>query len=377
MSRAMIWATGIESAPSPVHLKGMQRRVNLMLGVAGMAWSLYIMVQWSAHVPLGLLLGGLVVRHLTLLLGELVLLEQMDPLLYDTIEPRGPHPTLSVVFAPGNHGTGAQAFRWCDRSRNIRAVTRVPRSEAFFDMMRTVLFPMPPSPPILNARGCAVWTIEAAPAKVRDLGGWHDANLFADQFMALLEHPATPKTRRFLLVGVSRGSATIFNAVGIMARRPYWLEQIRHRIAGVLMIGGPFDRADNVAERRLHVLVPTANFLWAKATLRPWFDWWFPGYAKQTREKKVHPLNQCGAFCNARLPHWIIASRADTVVPPENIQPVIDALEKANVSAYKPKVLWLEHADHDFSDLHAADSAALVAFMTSIHVDVDTARPID
>lgn len=337
-----------------------RRSIGTLVLLAFNAYAMLVLWRldvFSSPHAFAMVMGMATVTHgFIVALGDVVTLRQW----LRVTEGAEHKPPVVTVFAPGNHRTGLQAMQWVADPALIRAVTLPTRREWLLDGLRLLFLAR--SPPLLDAYWGRVLTVEAAPARVRDLGGCHDANAFVKGFLGALAHEANKKTR-FLLTGYGRGAATVFNAVGLLAAREDWATHLRPRIAGVLCIGGPFARADDVFEQRFLHWMPLGLRARLEPMLRRWFDGWFAGYA-ETRRLKFHPVDRVAHFARAKLPLWIIASRADTQVPAEAIEPLVAGCIEARI---RSETVWLKDADHDLRNLSTPDAKLLLAFMERVH----------
>ncbi len=187
-----------------------------------------------------------------------------------------------------------------------------------------------------------------------NVGERGDAELYAD---AVVQSVLTlPRGEKLVLLGASRGGATVFNALIILAARPDWTTMIRPRLAFAILFGPPATVGSVVTYRYGQALGMVVQGLMG-------------ALAAHDVQERWSMLARADLFAKTvNLPLAIVGSRADTKVPwKESTQMITTLLHDAGALTVEPLVL--ERAGHDFFDAKGEDRVRLVAYISQLYTD--------
>jgi pimeloyl-ACP methyl ester carboxylesterase len=270
-------------------------------------------------------------------------------------KPRAAIPAhLTTVAAPATGGSSAQVLMYSNSDKHTSILSPPDFYEVWRNQRGWMRDFAGDGLPLADAR---VVGIESMGWPRWNVGEQGDARCFADGLRHYLL--VTAPTENCVLLGLSRGCATVFNALTILAEDPLWESMLKKRIERVILLG-PFARVSDVTRYHFKCLGGVARWF---ATLR------CLGFRHDWKERWA-PIARVEKLPDG-VPIAIVVANKDFVVPADSGLELARAIatKKSGVPLATPLVL--ETAEHNF---WGADHDAREALFD--HVQAFCATPI-
>ena len=283
----------------------------------------------------------------------------------DRVTPEPYNDQYIVLFAPGNGSSGESGALFSATANDVRIADlehAVPGGRSWFEALDRIDVSFQPVLPLFDARICGVRPAHS----VRDwnCGGEKDATLYAnalDDLIAELDEsseknipptsfteerfPRLPPKVKLVLLGVSRGTSTVYNALTILSTRNVerWVTNIRPRIACALLFGA-FHHVEDVVEARF-------QNIWGLGALLRYLMPRFTGY-----NEKWNPIHRTSLF-PSNLPVLFVCSEKDMIVYWGATHRLFLATKEKRPAAAEKSVryLMLKDVGHDFNYAQGLD----------------------
>lgn len=204
----------------------------------------------------------------------------------------------------------------------------------------------------------SVVTLSSSPWPLLDIGGEHDAQRYAMRAASYIRTSDAP----VVLFGMSRGSATVFNALTVLREQSDWETKLRPKIA-LVVCAGTFATVDDVLEHRFPTLL--GKFIaWFCSQRHFGYGW--------SRDEPWAPVKRVSKLPGG-VPIAFIAAEKDRNVPVTTTRRLLRAIAQENerrgadeeaIRVMEP--LFLHESGHAFWRASAQETRVLMSYMATV-----------